>query len=598
MFLHGGIFHLAFNMWFLWLFGDNLEDKLGKIAFVVFYLLGGICASLLHSFVANDFMRNIPCIGASGAISAVMGGYLFLFPQARVRVFIWVFVFAVRIKLSAFVFLGIWFLEQLLLGSVSVAGGQATEVAYWAHIGGFFFGVVFVFLLKTYVFSEKHLLTTEERKVKEIEDKFHDSIGTATKEEKAKQESFSDYKQAIEKYLEEGKIDSAIEKYKIFENKSISGALEPKAQKLIADTLLKGNEKLLAWQAYLRFMINYPDNKQAATINCRLGLLSSRDFKNPFEGVKHLREGLRNLEEVSDQNLLSEASKELKKINSLLEKTFIQTKDEGASGSKFVILAKLIDEKLVDKERIFNILFSIGTIQKKNIGLKLAYNAEHNLKIKDGVILKNLNIIEAVLATYKLQSRGVPAIALREEELVKYPLINRVTGASIAAGNFTFRTEAGKDFSINPSQILYITLGQIPYYIYRKDHLGGKPGVFNIGGGQEDIEAKVDDIGVNRLLDIFTINSLRFRISSLGFNYKEKEGATINKEEFFELFIEDLASIVGGSKIDEKVKAFISNNDWKGLNFKSIKEFNEKALWAVRLKNVYDHLLEHEKKDS
>ncbi len=139
MFLHQNLFLLISNMWFLWLFGDNVEDKLGKIAFLLYFLAGGISSMLLHSFFLPNIMRNIPSIGASGAVSAIMGTYIILFPHVRIRTFVWLLFFITVVRINAFLFLALWFLMQL--SSASASSGYATNIAYWAHIGGFVFGV-------------------------------------------------------------------------------------------------------------------------------------------------------------------------------------------------------------------------------------------------------------------------------------------------------------------------------------------------------------------------------------------------------------------------------------------------------------------------
>lgn len=141
MFLHGGFMHFAGNMLFLWIFGDNLEDTLGHVRFSVFYLASGVGALLLQ--VIADPFSPVPMVGASGAIAGVMGGYLLLFPRARVDVlFIFVVIFKV-IPLPAWAMLLVWFGIQLVsgIGSLSQAGGG---VAYWAHAGGFIAGFLFV----------------------------------------------------------------------------------------------------------------------------------------------------------------------------------------------------------------------------------------------------------------------------------------------------------------------------------------------------------------------------------------------------------------------------------------------------------------------
>ncbi|MDC0736846.1 rhomboid family intramembrane serine protease [Cognatishimia sp. SS12] len=140
MFLHGGFMHIAGNMLFLWIFGDNLEDEMGHGRFTLFYLFGGIAAGLLQ--VASDPFSPVPTIGASGAVAAVLGGYLLLFPRAKVDILLILIVFIKVISIPAWVMLGIWFALQLING-LSIDAASA-GVAYWAHAGGFVVGFLLV----------------------------------------------------------------------------------------------------------------------------------------------------------------------------------------------------------------------------------------------------------------------------------------------------------------------------------------------------------------------------------------------------------------------------------------------------------------------
>lgn len=142
MFLHGGFLHLIGNMWFLWIFGDNIENKLGKIKFLIFYLLVGILATLFHIFLISPEQKNLPVIGASGAISGLLGGYLILFPKNRIRAFFLFFFQPIFFYLPAFLYIGIWFLYQL------EGVGTPTSIAYLAHIGGFLSGAVLIKLIQ------------------------------------------------------------------------------------------------------------------------------------------------------------------------------------------------------------------------------------------------------------------------------------------------------------------------------------------------------------------------------------------------------------------------------------------------------------------
>jgi membrane associated rhomboid family serine protease len=137
MFLHGGFLHILGNMWFLYIFGDNIEDRLGHIRYLIFYLLCGVVAGLVH--LLTNWNSKIPTIGASGAISGVMGAYLILYPHARILTLIPIFFFFQFFELPAFIFLGYWFLIQLL--SAGLSPGNIGGIAFWAHIGGFVIGL-------------------------------------------------------------------------------------------------------------------------------------------------------------------------------------------------------------------------------------------------------------------------------------------------------------------------------------------------------------------------------------------------------------------------------------------------------------------------
>lgn len=148
MFLHGGWMHLIGNMLFLWVFGDNIEATIGNVQFVVFYLAGGLVASAAHIYLNTT--STVPCVGASGAIAAIMGAYIVMFPRSRIKMLF--ILFFRKFEIPAFVFLGIWFAQQLFsgVGDLSVNTADTAGVAWWAHIGGFVFG-----LLAGWLFRDK-----------------------------------------------------------------------------------------------------------------------------------------------------------------------------------------------------------------------------------------------------------------------------------------------------------------------------------------------------------------------------------------------------------------------------------------------------------
>jgi membrane associated rhomboid family serine protease len=150
MFLHGGFLHLAGNMLYLWIFGDNIEDRLGHVKFFIFYILSGLAASLL--FVLTSPQSQIPMVGASGAIAGVLGAYMITFPKARILTLVF-FGFFIRVTpIPALFLLGFWFLFQLLYALPSI-GSTSSGVAFFAHVGGFLAGIVLFKILT--IFSKK-----------------------------------------------------------------------------------------------------------------------------------------------------------------------------------------------------------------------------------------------------------------------------------------------------------------------------------------------------------------------------------------------------------------------------------------------------------
>jgi membrane associated rhomboid family serine protease len=153
MYLHGSWMHLLGNMWFLWLFGNNVEDSMGRLRFIGFYLLCGLAAAAAQ--IVTSPGSAIPMVGASGAISGVMGGYLLLYPTVRVYTLVVLGFFITSMALPAWVMLGYWFLIQIVSGWVSFAG-EGGGVAFWAHVGGFVAGIVLVKLFARSDYVAEH----------------------------------------------------------------------------------------------------------------------------------------------------------------------------------------------------------------------------------------------------------------------------------------------------------------------------------------------------------------------------------------------------------------------------------------------------------
>jgi membrane associated rhomboid family serine protease len=162
MFMHGSILHLGGNMLFLWIFGNNVEDSMGPLRFIVFYLLAGLAADAAHIIPTIPLQsgEDVPTLGASGAVAGVLGGYLLLFPKARVVTVIFIIFFFTILEIPAILFLGIWILQQAVFAYFDLLQptGQGGGVAYFAHIGGFAFGLLLI-----------RVFASERRRLRQIE---------------------------------------------------------------------------------------------------------------------------------------------------------------------------------------------------------------------------------------------------------------------------------------------------------------------------------------------------------------------------------------------------------------------------------------------
>lgn len=148
MFLHGSLLHVGFNMLFLWVFGDNVEDRIGHVPYLIFYLACGIAAAATQIFFSLE--SEVPIVGASGAIGGVLGAYMIAFPHARVLTFFWFFIFLRFIWIPALFYLGLWFVMQLFqaVGSTATMTSAQGGVAFWAHVGGFVAGAALILVIR------------------------------------------------------------------------------------------------------------------------------------------------------------------------------------------------------------------------------------------------------------------------------------------------------------------------------------------------------------------------------------------------------------------------------------------------------------------
>lgn len=286
MFLHGSLLHLGFNMWYLWLLGDNIEDRWGRLNFLIFYFMAGIFATILYSSIIPERYRNIPIIGASGAISGILGAYAVLFPKSRItfKYFYWVFlkIGTGEFEIYSYLWLTFWFLQQAVYTLLVAKSKVESSVAFAAHFSGFIFGMIVAFGTKIFkeakyrenVMYGKNALINLLGKNPEIER----SITEKEEIEKAKRE--------IIENIEEDRV-YATKIYEKLIKKYPEVTLPEKIQIKISQSLERQGKFETALLSYRNFVLNYPFSKLADNALFSLGkiFLQMGDYekaKNSF----------------------------------------------------------------------------------------------------------------------------------------------------------------------------------------------------------------------------------------------------------------------------------------------------------------------------
>lgn len=312
LYVHAGILHLAGNMLFLWIVGDNVEDRLGHVGYFIFYHAAGAAASLAHvAFVPGS---ELPLVGASGAISAIMGAYAVFFPNARIKIWYWVFLFFMNVVyVSAKWAVGLWFLLQLLL----FAMGGGSGVSYDAHIGGLVFGVGVAFALKKLVLKPhdpvRRIVTPAG--VMSTGGSFAE---TGVADDLGHGLSSAD---AIERALDAGRADVA---FRMFGRVTGAPTSEPLPEEALADlgnALITSSAYGNAARVYEELLQRYPDGEYSAEAAFRLGTIQSRVFEDYLHARDHLVYAHRAHE---DANRRAQALDELRRIDAVLRKGLLR----------------------------------------------------------------------------------------------------------------------------------------------------------------------------------------------------------------------------------------------------------------------------------
>lgn len=325
MFLHANLMHLVGNMWFLWIVGDNIEDKLGHLVYLGFYLLSGVVAVGFYLIFTELGAGNTPLVGASGAIAGVLGCYMLFFPEARIRIFYWVFFFLIGVvAVRAKWVIGIWIALQLVewaATSNQMLGG----VAYAAHVGGFLVGIGVALLLKEHLRKTGRLTrrVSVEKQLAEnrpasrpAPHRFASPVFENPRVQRERdEEGFFGREEAIAENVKSGLLDVAVERYREYTRMSHAKPIPAWAQIEIAGELFRRKDYEGALEAYRRYLSNFSSGPDAAEAKFRLGVILARHRREFFRAREYLVQAAM---EHPDPQIADFAKKEMDRIQAWL----------------------------------------------------------------------------------------------------------------------------------------------------------------------------------------------------------------------------------------------------------------------------------------
>ncbi|MGA1863436.1 MAG: rhomboid family intramembrane serine protease [bacterium] len=479
IFMHGGFFHLLFNMLFLWIAGCTIEDKWGRPLYLFFYLLSGVVAAYAHVLMFPK--SSIPLIGASGAIAGAMGAFLVRMYKTRIRIIyiIWLFLFSAHtgdFYIPAYVALPFWFSQQIYYALTSTGTGETSGVAFWAHIGGFVFGAIMAIVIKKYNFEEKYIQPNIEKKIsisqhpkllsameKSDQENYDEAITDITEYLKLepnhleaniilgqiylKQDKKIDaariYKKLVSMYLAEKNTNLALSTYMDMKNLSNDAVLPPRDQMNIAHIFESEGNILEATEAYDRLIQNYPSAnesmKAAVTYgDLCLGPLNQPEkalmlFQKAKEGCKiypewteKVEEGLKKTSDilhkdnVANINIIPFEMRLTKLYNNGI---MLEGNNKGLfkwEQIKFIGVGDILHqnemEDMGDHRRIIDLIYNIDSGSIKSIRIQ-ENEIEYKLLFKDALAdrVQNFNKLIKILINYS-KANIIPKIYNKDNQ--------------------------------------------------------------------------------------------------------------------------------------------------------------------------------------
>lgn len=608
MFLHASLVHLAGNMLFLWVFGDNVEDAMGAVRYLAFYLGAGIAAGLCHFVFNSD--PTLPTVGASGAISGILGAHIILFPRNRIRILFWWYFYIRIFKVQAGWALGFYFVMQVLL---AVVFGEYSNVAYGAHIGGFAVGLAATLVLMSLgVVKPIRAAVRSGASGGKLVDEFDvDSGGsgrvqvyrdraggvnvlaaesTLVAAGQVSADSGARVR-AILDWVSAGETDRAVQATQLELRLPGKRAADLPSLAKIADAFYQNGVYAMAFHVYDAFIARAtPGNPLLPEVEFRAGIIASRDLRD-FAAAKRLLADAAKRHESAERR--AQAERELRRIEANLERTSIDSAGGLLEGPCAVIrqTAGMVN------------ISEIGRIVSQAVKRPLA-DVTRLLKGSVGFVGTGLDPVQAKAVAAQLQEMGVPVLVVPEDKLVALPAARELTWAAVGQEGLTLRAGGGEAEPIEKKwdDVFYISAGRVAFTSQKRvvDDLGGSTmtrryGGIGLGGMGAGVpmepESKwryVERKEVKIVCDIFTLNPfacLRGVDGKVDFR-GSPQGATMSSHLNFMRLVSDIVAYGRGVPVNEGVKVVAANASerrWRSVTFNSIADFERYNYWRLQL---------------
>ncbi|MBI4612270.1 MAG: rhomboid family intramembrane serine protease [Planctomycetes bacterium] len=419
MFLHGGILHLAGNMLFLWIVGDNVEDKLGHAGYLAFYLAAGVLADVLHIATTSD--PGMPLIGASGAVSGVLGAYLVFFPRNDIKILLVWLPFVRVFRVRAGWAIGFWFAEQILYWLVTEASG-ATSVAYGAHVGGFVLGVAVALVL-----SRTGILPAEV---------FHSPLDTTGHPNRARAVAKiapppvqpAEVEPRIRQALAAGEFERSSDLYLALRFTPGGHVLSPEVQLGVADGLSRLGLHRFAVEAYRAYVDRYPQGEGASRALVALARIHGRDLADYDTALAYVRRAKKS-------GLAGEDRKALEELEQSVTSHLGRVAPEGEEPQALASVIRKTDEKVFPGR--------LGRIIQEFTGEPIS-DVTRRFTRGRGLVASGLSGAKAADLARRLAAAGLPVLVVDEDRMVGLPDFRRAVALDLGPERLFFRFENGE----------------------------------------------------------------------------------------------------------------------------------------------------------